>query len=281
MVGCLMTDPFTSEVQFRDLALTLVGTAHRAGRAIMAYYGKHIEISQKNDASPVTAADREAEQIILHDLAKTYGDIPVIAEEAASEGKIPDIEKAFFLVDPLDGTKEFIEKRSEFTVNIALVVDCFPCFGLVFAPALGALYITLSPQRAYEARLDPQANLTSADGLDFTEIRTRPPDMQALTVVASRSHMDEKTKDFLAHYNINSTSAHGSSVKFCSVARGDADLYPRFGRTMEWDTAAGHAVLAAAGGSVQTTDGAPFVYGKKDQGFANPGFIAWGRKTAP
>lgn len=272
-----MMDSFLSSSEFRSLALALAGVAQRAGAVIMPYYGSELQIEEKEDQSPVTAADKAAEAVILEALGTLRPDIPVVAEELASEGKLPDIGPVFFLVDPLDGTREFIGKREEFTVNIALIVDGSPYLGVVYAPALGAMYVTLEETKAFETSVASNEALDDVLHLEFSEIQTRSLDLQALTVVASRSHMDEKTEQFLADYNIAEKKPAGSSIKFCRVACGDADLYPRFGRTMEWDTAAGHAVLKAAGGTVTKTDGKPFVYGKVDEGYANPGFICWGQ----
>lgn len=275
-----MPESFLNESEYHDLALALVKMAHDAGRAILPHYHSEVAVSHKGDESPVTAADTVAEAIILDALAALRPDIPVIAEESASAGQLPDIENAFFLVDPLDGTREFINQRDEFTVNIALIVNGRPCMGVVYAPALGSLYVTLDRAHSYETRVDPEAVLADPAALPFNEIRVREANMDALTVVASRSHSDEQTEAFLQKYNVADKQPAGSSIKFCKVARGDADLYPRFGRTMEWDTAAGDAVLCAAGGSVTATDGTAFLYGKENEGFANPGFICWGARPA-
>lgn len=278
-MGIAMTDTFLDTSEFRELALAVAAVAQRAGAVIMPYYGSELHIEEKVDQSPVTAADKAAEAVILEALAILRPDIPVVAEELASEGKLPDIGPVFFLVDPLDGTREFIGKREEFTVNIALIVDGSPYLGVVYAPALGALYVTLGEAQAFETNVASSDALDDLSHLTFNEIHTRKPDLQALTVVASRSHMDEKTEQFLSNYNVAEKKPAGSSIKFCRVASGDADLYPRFGRTMEWDTAAGHAVLKAAGGTVTGTDGEAFIYGKVDEGYANPGFICWGTQS--
>lgn len=245
-----------------------------AGAAAMDIYSTDFEASAKADSSPVTEADRIGEQIILAGLADAAPGIPVLAEEKASAGDIPDpLGDLFFLVDPLDGTKEFLKRTGEFTVNIALIASGRPAIGVVYAPALGALYVgdengawrsdvvsgaLVGEPRSISARLAPQ---------------------NGLIAVASRSHRSPETDDYLSKLNIADFTAAGSSLKFCLLAEGKADVYPRFGRTMEWDTAAGQAVLEAAGGCVLTEpDGAPLLYGKKERGYDNPHFIAWGRR---
>ncbi|WP_137387598.1 3'(2'),5'-bisphosphate nucleotidase CysQ [Rhodoligotrophos defluvii] len=264
----------------RDLPLfaQLVPLALEAGRAIMAIYQAGLEVSVKADQSPVTEADETAERIILAGLAETLPGLPVIAEEAMAAGHCPDTGDRFILVDPLDGTKEFISGNGEFTVNIALIEHGRPRAGVVYAPATQWLCYGESGAGAWQAAIAANEPLDRAD-LRPIHTRGRPP--QGLTVVASRSHRDAETDAFLAQQPVSRLVSAGSSLKFCLVASGDADLYPRFGRTMEWDVAAGHAVLEAAGGSVVTVDGAPLTYGKRERGFANPGFIARGWPAFP
>ncbi len=258
----------------QSLASELLSAAHWAGQHILSHYGK-ADVEMKEDKSPVTVADREADTILVESLKQIAPDIPVISEESSPLQSI-DPKKPFFLVDPLDGTKEFIHGRDEFTVNVALVEHGTPCFGLVYAPALSKLYVTLAPDKAVMARLDASQPAPDFARLDVAPVSTRTVDPKTLTAAVSRSHMDEQTQSFLDENGITETHASGSSLKFCCLAEGLADVYPRFGRTMEWDTAAGHAVLKAAGGVVLDTGGAPLTYGKLDQGYANPGFIAWG-----
>jgi 3'(2'), 5'-bisphosphate nucleotidase len=262
-------------LEHERLARALLPSVLEAGAIEMHYYRSGVAIERKADASPVTAADREAEAVLLAALARIAPGVPVVAEEAVARDAAPRISDAFFLVDPLDGTREFVNQRDEFTVNVALVHSGKPVFGIVFAPALGDLCVTLGPARAGHAHV---AAVTAADAaaIDFADIRTRQPDRQALIAVASRSHYAAEADRFLARYHVARRRNAGSSLKFCLLARGEADIYPRIGPTMEWDTAAGHAVLAAAGGSVTELDGAPLVYGKADKGFLNPGFVAWG-----
>jgi len=246
----------------------LLTLARTAGRAIMAIYATDFTSQSKCDLSPVTEADEAAERLILDGLAKLDPATPVISEEAAAAGRIPEVSDRFFLVDPLDGTKEFISRNGEFTVNIAVVEHSVPVLGIVFAPALGRIF--WGEQGKGAAQGDILANGTIA----WRAITVRPCPADGATVVASRSHRDAETDEFLKKIKVKSLCSAGSSLKFCLVAAGEADLYPRFGRTMEWDTAAGHAVLLAAGGKVLTTKGEPLSYGKRERGYDNPGFIA-------
>jgi 3'(2'), 5'-bisphosphate nucleotidase len=237
-----------------------------AGRVIMDIYATNFDVTRKGDDSPVTQADQKAEAVILAGLAQVAPGIPVVAEEAVSAGNTPDVSDRFFLVDPLDGTKEFISRNGEFTVNIALVDHGRPVLGLVYAPAIGRLFTGAFGLGAW----------LEEDGKAKREIRCRAVPADGLTVVASRSHGDETALDkFLNGRQVASRTNAGSSLKLCLVAAGEADLYPRLGRTMEWDIAAGDAVLRAAGGRVTVVDGgADLRYGKP--GFDNPHFAASG-----
>ncbi len=257
------------------LARELIAAAHLAGARILSHYGR-AEVELKGDNSPVTVADREADAVLVETLRRIAPDIPVISEESSPSGRVARNER-FFLVDPLDGTKEFIHGRDEFTVNVALIESGSPQFGIVYAPALSRAYVTLSPNQTAKVELDAAAPMPEFTNLEFTPVTTRSANQGDLVAAVSRSHLDEKTEAFLAQRGITQTHASGSSLKFCGVAEGMADVYPRFGRTMEWDTAAGHAVLAAAGGTVLDVNGEPLMYGKQDDNYANPGFIAWGR----
>lgn len=253
--------------------------AHQAGEVVMRIYATDFAVQGKADASPVTLADQQAENLILAGLRALTPHIPIVAEEAMAAGQAPSLVGAsrFWLVDPLDGTREFVARNGEFTVNIALIQDGQPLLGVVLAPALpgpaggapGCLYAGIVGQGAW---------LEDAGGRRAIGCRRSPAD--GLTVMASRSHGDAAALDgFLAGYLAGRRVAHlgnaGSSLKLCLLAAGQADLYPRLGRTMEWDIAAGHAVLAAAGGTVcRVDDGRPLVYGKP--GFENPHFVAAG-----
>jgi len=255
------------------LLQSLIYTAQRAGGAIMSVYATNFAVQDKADASPVTAADEAAEKIILADLAVIAPEVPVVAEESVAAGKVPVIAERFFLVDPLDGTREFISRRDEFTVNVALIEQGEPVLGVVFAPARRELYWgDVRQGKAGHIDADPDGTMPSMG----TAIRARAVPAAGLTAVASRSHRTPETDTFLANYPVAEFRSIGSSLKFCLVAIGEADLYPRLGPTMEWDTAAGHAVLSAAGGVVTTLEGEPFRYGKP--GFRNGNFVAWGQR---
>lgn len=246
----------------------LIELSLRAGREIMTIYATDFSAKAKGDLTPVTEADEAAEKVILAGLKQIDPTTPVISEEAASAGGIPDAADRFFLVDPLDGTKEFISRNGEFTVNIALVEGGQPVAGVVHAPALGRIFWGERGVGAAQGASDGEM----AD--NWRRLAVRPMPEAGATVVASRSHRDQATDDYLRSIKVKSLCSAGSSLKFCLVAAGEADLYPRFGRTMEWDTAAGHAILLAAGGKVMTVDGKPLTYGKRDRGYDNPGFIA-------
>ena len=250
-----------------DLAALLpkvLAVAERAAAIIMDHYAGEIAVERKADRSPVTAADEAAEAVILEDLEALTPAIPIVAEEAVARGRVPNVgSDPFWLVDPLDGTKEFISKNGEFTVNIGLVEAREPVLGVVLAPARGIAWWGAAGHGAWRR----EAGVV-------TSIRTRRRPASDAVAVASRSHRDAATDEWLAREGITDTVSAGSSLKFCLVAEGRADVYPRFGPTMEWDTSAGDAVLRAAGGRVRTVDGAPFLYMKPD--FRNPGFVAEG-----
>jgi len=238
--------------------------ARLAGQAVMAVYAQPITVRAKTDHSPVTQADEEAEALIIDGLSRLTPQIPIVAEEAVAAGRIPTLGERFWLVDPLDGTREFIDRNGEFTVNIALIEHGKPTLGVVFAPALSQTYSGVAGGPA-----------TLQDSRGEREIRCRAVPPEGLTVVASRSHGDEAAlQSFLAGRRVAGLRHAGSSLKLCLIATGAADLYPRLGRTMEWDIAAGHAVLGAAGGRVCDLTGAELRYGKA--GFANPHFVATG-----
>jgi 3'(2'), 5'-bisphosphate nucleotidase len=271
----------STTLEFAALADALLPAVLEAGVLQMRYFRNGVAVNHKSDASPVTAADQEAETILLAALHRVAPNIPVIAEEAASAGNIPTIGSEFFLVDPLDGTREFVSGSEDFTVNIALVRDGSPYFGIVYAPATGQLFIglgnTCEPEAAIEVHVPKDArNVRHLAELNPRAISCRRADLAALTVVSSRSHRTAEVEEFLSPFNVRERRHVGSSLKFVTVARGDADLYPRIGSINEWDTAAGHAVLVAAGGAVTTFDGRPLTYGKVAAKFLNPDFIAWG-----
>ncbi|XSG81389.1 MAG: 3'(2'),5'-bisphosphate nucleotidase CysQ [Methyloligella sp. ZOD6] len=250
----------------------------RAGAAIMRHYHDDTGFTRKSDDSPVTLADKDSETVLLKALRALAPQIPVISEESA-QGLSMDRGERFFLVDPLDGTKEFIKRRSDFTVNVALIEDGTPIFGMVYAPVRKEIAFTVAEHRAVAANLDPDLDAEKQD-LNARPIAVRDVPADGITAMVSASHFDQETEDFLEDLPIAERHSAGSSLKFIELAEGKADLYPRFGPTMEWDTAAGDAVLRAAGGSVVTIDGAPLTYGKWETALKNPAFIAWGRKPS-
>ncbi len=249
----------------------LARIAVEAGAVIDRFYREGCAVMQKADQSPVTEADRAAEAIILARLHEIAPGLPIVAEEEAAAGRIPEIGRAFALVDPLDGTKEFVARSGEFTVNIAIVLDGTPTMGVVYAPALSRLWAA-DAAGAWACDVPPGGDLPEAR----TRIVVRQPPVDGLTVIASRSHGASRANEYLKTFRVAEKISAGSSLKFCRVAEGSADLYPRFGRTMEWDTAAGHAIVRAAGGRVQTLDGEHLSYGKVARGFDNPDFVVWG-----
>lgn len=253
----------------RQIIATLRKLALEAGALIMEVYERDdFDVDAKDDDSPVTEADRVADAHIVAGLRAAFPDTALVTEEEASTHAVKA--STFFIVDPLDGTKEFVKRRGDFTVNIGLVRDGVPALGVVFAPAKRRLFYTDGHGGAVEETGSLDANASDPGTIP---IAVADSDNQALRVVASKSHRDAATDDYIAKYQVEDTVSAGSSLKFCLVATGEADLYPRLGRTMEWDTAAGDAVLRAAGGRmVRFEDHEPFSYGK--EGFANGFFIA-------
>jgi 3'(2'), 5'-bisphosphate nucleotidase len=265
---------------FEDLAQSILPIAQRAGAAILDIYHSNPNTRYKADKSPVTDADHASEDLILDALSKLFPEIPVVAEESLAAGNIPDVQRYFFLVDPLDGTKEFIKKNGEFTINIALIEAGLPIFGLIYAPDKADCYVTLTRNTAARCHLLADCNPSPHQKFDFQSLTGEPPEQRPMTAIVSRSHLTPETESFLKKLGDPQRLLLGSSLKFGVIARGDADVYPRFGRTCEWDTAAGHALLNATGGCVLTGDGGPYLYGKKDQSFFNPPFVAWRRKPS-
>jgi 3'(2'), 5'-bisphosphate nucleotidase len=246
----------------------LTALVARAGAAILELAGAPAR--HKADGSPVTAADEAAEAVILEGLQRLLPDVPVIAEERIGREGPPRIDGAFVLVDPLDGTKEFIAGRNEYTVNVALVSGGMPVAGVVSAPAQARLW------RGVVGRGAERLGVEGGRALSPEPIHARRWPASGAVALVSRSHRDPATEALLARLPPTSPESCGSSVKFCRIAEGRADLYPRLGPTSEWDIAAGHAVLAAAGGLVTDPDGRPLAYGRAQQGFRVAGFIAWG-----
>jgi 3'(2'), 5'-bisphosphate nucleotidase len=258
-----------------DLAFAFGAIASEAGQAIMAIYSPALKVASKANGSPVSEADTAAELLILDALKRLLPEVPVVAEESYDVGAHTAAPARFLLVDPLDGTREFITGSNEFTVNIALVEQGKPVVGCVYAPALKQIY--LGGTEAFRATLEAGAPLPAPEAMQKLATAAYPPD--GLRAMASRSHLDAESEAYLQRLKIGAFRAAGSSLKFCLIAQGDGDIYPRLAPTMEWDTAAGHAVLTAAGGCVIGRDGSPFRYGKA--GFRNDGFVAWGRQPLP
>ena len=249
----------------------MIEAALEAGEEIERFYFDGCAAEEKSDGSPVTEADRAAEEIILDHLARAYPNIPVLAEEECAAGRIPELGTRFFCVDPLDGTKGFIGRTGEFTVNIALVEEGAPVAGAIYVPVTGLLYYGARGEGAFKAEEgDPEP------------IRTRAPVPGRLVGIGSRNHAAAGTAERNARLGIADYLPSGSSLKFCLLAEGAADVYARYGPTSEWDTAAGQAILEAAGGRVtaldaQDREAGPLRYGNAARGFINPPFIAWGR----
>ena len=252
---------------YARLAAAARRLALEAGRTIMTFYREGTAVETKADSTPVTEADRAADGLIVTGLQAATPDIPVISEESTSTGPAPAGGR-FWLVDPLDGTREFIARTGEFTVNIALIEDGRPVLGVLHAPVQGETYVADGLGQAVRIVGDgrPQA------------IRARQVPARGPAVVASRLHRDAETDRYIANLRPDRIESAGSALKFGLLARGEADIYPRFGRTMEWDTAAGHAILSAAGGHVRDLNGRELSYGKA--GFVNPPFVACGVDAA-
>jgi 3'(2'), 5'-bisphosphate nucleotidase len=274
--GWVWSEPDDSHVsedldldEFDKLARLFGLIAVRAGEVIMKVRAEASRPDYKADGSPVTAADLAADETIRGCLARNLPHLPVVTEETCSGGPAVDAGR-FILVDPLDGTKEFIQGRSEFTVNIALIERGVPVAGAVYAPALHQLYI--GGTNAYKLDTRTTDGTLSFSKMHPIAVRSTPP--EAWRAVASRSHLDPATKEWIERHGITDLRPSGSSLKFCVIAEGEADVYPRLAPTMEWDTAAGHAVLLAAGGLVTDLDGCPMRYGKPD--YRNCNFVAWG-----
>ncbi len=255
-------------MDYEKLVTVMRRLSLEAGDKIMEVYGRDdFDVKSKSDESPVTAADEAADAIISAGLRDAFPDVTLVTEEQSATHEAKG--DTFLIVDPLDGTKEFIHRRGDFTVNIALVEGGKPTRGIVYAPAKGRMFFTLADGKSVE-----ETGALEKDKVGETKaISVSDADNSALMVVASKSHRDQATDDYIAKYQVRDMTSAGSSLKFCLIATGEADVYPRLGRTMEWDTAAGHAVLRGAGGEVvRFDDHTPLTYGK--DGFANPFFIA-------
>jgi 3'(2'), 5'-bisphosphate nucleotidase len=251
-------------LEMTNLVDTLAALVLEGGKIAMRHHGRVGDVASKADTSPLTAADLEVDAFLCEGLSKAFPQIPVVTEERATTHEGGFAGDRFFLVDPIDGTKEFVAERGEFTINIGLVEKGVPVAGAVYAPAVDRLFAGAAGHGAFEASVANPAR---------RKLVTSVPDNESLVVVASRSHMTPQTHAFVDANRVGRLTNAGSSLKFCLLAAGEADLYPRFGPTMEWDTAAGHAVLSAAGGFVEQISGAPLNYGKP--GYRNPDFVAY------
>jgi 3'(2'), 5'-bisphosphate nucleotidase len=265
-----------NEGQLLDELTTVVS---RAAATILATRAVALDPRIKSDLSPVTAADHAAEAVLLEGLARLLPGLPIISEEAAYRNRPDSIGGDFTLVDPLDGTRELLAGRDEFTVNVGIVRGGCPVLGIIAAPARGLIWRTAHGGGAERIRLHPGAPADAAQ--DATPIRSRSFQGGGLIGAISRSHLDPQTQALLARLPKVERVASGSAIKLCWVAEGTADLYPRLAPTHEWDVAAGHAIVVAAGGALTTADGNPLSYGRVAQDFIVPGFIAWGDPTAP
>ncbi|MGR1580708.1 3'(2'),5'-bisphosphate nucleotidase CysQ [Thalassobius sp. S69A] len=261
-------------MDYEKLTTVMRRLALEAGDKIMEIYNSDdFEVKTKSDESPVTEADEAADALISAGLRAEFPDVTLITEEQADSHSTKA--ETFLIVDPLDGTKEFVHRRGDFTVNIAYVENGVPTRGVVYAPAKDRMFLTLADGSSVEETGDFAKDAMGAT----TAIQVSDADNTALLVVASKSHRDQATDDYINKYAVADSKSAGSSLKFCLVATGEADIYPRVGRTMEWDTAAGHAVLHGAGGKVvRFDDHSPLVYGKED--YANPFFIAYSPSVA-
>ncbi len=256
------SDSEFSVAELKDLLGVLCDLVISAGEASLVHYEKpDLVVMTKGDESPLTEADLEADRIICAGLKKAYSNIPIVSEERCNTHKFRTGYEPFFLVDPIDGTKEFLGKNGEFTINIALIENKIPVAGAVYAPALGRLFFAAVGVGAFERSNGSERKLNCSRGRN-----------DKLLAMASRSHIKPEVAEFLKLNDIENCVGAGSSLKFCLLAANEAHIYPRFGPTMEWDTAAGHIVLVAAGGSVKTLDGKDMLYGKRD--FRNSEFIA-------
>ena len=263
-----------SQIDDARLLGDMIAAAIAAGDVIVAARRAGLSVEKKADQSPVTDADRAAEVLIAERMAAAAPSIPMIGEEGVSEGRVPKLDGSFFLVDPLDGTREFVKGGNDFTVNIGLIRDGRPALGVIFVPASGKLFAAIVGEGAWRTEV--------ADGASRPRraMRVRPAPHGPITVVASRSHRTPETDAFIRRFDVGEIISRGSSLKFCALAEGKADLYPRMGTTMQWDTAAGEAILVAAGGAVAQLDGTPLFYGHGPapgpDAFRNPWFVATG-----
>ena len=254
----------------KNILSELIKISYEAGILIMDIYNHDFKVNHKNDNSPVTIADKKAEQFILEKLNELFPGIPVISEEAYSNNFLPNYDNEFFLVDPLDGTKEFVKKNDEFTVNIAYVEDGITQIGFINVPAKNKIFFN-DEKNSYliNTKYKNQLSFDNAK-----QIKVNLEKEKKLIATISRSHKSKETENYLKDYDIEKINYIGSSYKFCLISSGEADIYPRMSTTCEWDTAAGHAILKKAGGNVTLLNGEELRYGFKENSFKNPYFVA-------
>lgn len=266
------------ESEFLRLAVELYPAVIEAGRLEMQHFNSELTIETKADRSPVTAADREAEAVLVAALKRIAPDTAIVAEEAMAAGDVPAPSARYFLVDALDGTRLFVRKKPEFSVNVGLIDDGIAVFGIIYIPPTGSLYLTRSAHESVRAFAPCTGEaVVPFDALTFERLQTRAPDRGDLKAYNSRS-AGAAGRALLEKLDVKHAEPMGSSLKFCLIAAGEGDLYARLGETSEWDTAAGQAILEAAGGSVTTLDGKRLTYGKAERRYLNPHFVAWGRE---
>jgi 3'(2'), 5'-bisphosphate nucleotidase len=269
----LTSDSEIPPAQAAKLLVELTAIVARASALIQAVSPATVSHRLKPDQSPVTAADEASEAVILEGLSQLLPNVPVVSEEMAGSTAPPALNRSFIVVDPLDGTREFLAGRDEFTVNLAIVTRGVPIAGIIAAPNYGLIWRGIVGRQAERLRLLP-------DGADQPQaIRTRRWSDQGAVAVMSRSHLDPDTEAFISGLAPITRNASGSAIKFCYIAEGAADVYPRLATTCEWDVAAGHALVVAAGGIVTTPQGTPLPYGRVAENFRVPAFIAWGDPT--
>jgi 3'(2'), 5'-bisphosphate nucleotidase len=257
-----------------NLAAGILPAVVHAARVILDTRRKGLVVDRKSDESPVTEADRRAEEILTSALTALCPAIPVVAEESTAAGDAPSIGTTFFLLDPLDGTRDYATGRDDFSINIGLIDNGRPVFGLIYAPAHQELFVTEAPGRAAWAKLDCEAPPRDLSSLGLTRLAVRAAPADGLSALVSRREAGPDFDEQLAALGVSERTGLSSALKFGRIARGDADIYPRFGPTCEWDTAAGHAIVEAAGGVVTALDGSPLIYGKAAKGFLNGPFVA-------
>lgn len=262
------------------LAAAILPAVIEAARVILEMRRTGLVVDRKSDDSPVTEADRRAERILTHALRAIHPEIPVVGEESTSAGTAPSIGTTFFLLDPLDGTRDYAAGRDDFTINIGLIDGGQPTFGLIYAPARHDLFLTTAPGYAATTGFDAEQSAPTLADLDLHPLRVRTTPASNLNALVSRRESGPEFDDRLAALGVTHHTVASSALKFGLLARGDADIYPRFGPTCEWDTAAGQAIVESAGGTVTAFDGTPLVYGKATEKFLNGPFIARGRSPA-